>query len=124
MVITHIDTVQQGELAFKRPIPELPEGSPVYVTIQPVMDELTACKKANKWLRWNIGQAGTKKQGELLEVDSHLVWRFEVFITNVGVPPIGPIGRIDLEAVTGEVLAPDQTVTDLMEKGHELASLS
>lgn len=120
MATTHIGTVRNGKVEFERPL-SLPEGSQVRVTLSPVLSERQAASKANIWLAQQVGDAVGVIQGTLVQLEERVVWRFEAFITGVHFEPIGPIGHIEVDADTGEVLSSPETAEAMIERGHQLA---
>lgn len=119
MSTTYIGTVRNGKVEFERPL-TLPEGSQVRVTLSPVLGERQAAGKANVWLAQQVGDAVGVMQGTLLQVEERAVWRFEAFITGVHFDPIGPIGEIEVDADTGEVLGSSKTAKAMIERGRQL----
>jgi hypothetical protein len=103
MAATYIDTVCNGKVEFERLL-TLPEGSQVRVAPSPVLSERQAAGKANLWLANQVGDAVGVMKGTLAQVKERTVWRFEAFITGVHFEPIGPIGQIEVDADTGQVL--------------------
>jgi hypothetical protein len=119
MVTTHIGIVRKGKVEFDSPL-ALPEGSQVRVTLSPVLNEREAQGKANVWLAQQVGDAVGAMNGTLVQTDNQTIWRFEAFITGAHIDPIGPIGQIDVDADTGQVLNTPQTVKAMIERGHQL----
>lgn len=119
MAMTQQGTIREGRVEFETPV-NLPEGSQVFVIPSPVLDEQTACRKANVWLMMNIGQVGTKKHGEFTLTDKGPIWRFEAYISNAGTQPFGPIGLVEVDADTGHILNPSQIKTNLLAQIDQL----
>ncbi len=120
MATTYIGTVRNGKVEFERPL-TLPEGSQVRVTLSPVLSERQAAGKANVWLANQVGDAVGVITGTLIQVEERTVWRFEAFITGVHFEPIGPIGQIEVDADTGDVLSAPETAEAMIERGRYLA---
>lgn len=120
MVTTHIGIVREGKVEFDSPL-ALPEGSQVRVTLSPVLSEREAQGKANIWLAQQVGDAVGVMNGTLVQADDRDLWRFEAFITGVNFDPIGPIGQIEVDADTGQILNTPQTVEAMIERGRRLA---
>jgi hypothetical protein len=83
-----------------------------------------ALGKANIWLAQYIGDAVGALNGTLVEIGHRSVWQFEAFITGAHFAPIGPIGQIEVDADTGQVLTPPKSIEAMMARGRELASTS
>jgi hypothetical protein len=119
MATTYIGTIRNGKIELERPL-TLPEGSQVRVTLSPVLSERQAAGKANVWLANQVGDAVGVLQGTLVQVEERTVWRFEAFITGVHIEPIGPIGQIEVDADTGEVLTSPKTAEAMIDRGRQL----
>ncbi len=120
MVTTHIGIVREGKVEFDSPLTLL-EGSQVRVTLSPVLSEREALGKANIWLAHNVGDAVGAMKGTLIEAGQQALWCFETFITGVHFDPIGPIGRVEVDADTGQVLNTLQSAEKMIEHGRQLA---
>jgi hypothetical protein len=119
MATTYIGTIRNGKIELERPL-TLPDGSQVRVTRSPVLSERQAAGKANVWLANQVGDAVGVLQGTLVQVEERTVWRFEAFITGVHIEPIGPIGQIEVDADTGEVLTSPKTAEAMIDRGRQL----
>jgi hypothetical protein len=120
MATTYIGTVRNGKVEFEPPL-TLPDGSQVRVTLSSVLDERQAAGPANVWLANQVGDAVGVRQGTLVQVEDRTIWRFEAFITGVHLEPIGPIGHIEVDADTGEVLGSSEMAEAMIERGRQLA---
>jgi hypothetical protein len=120
VVTTYIGTVRNGKVEFAPPL-TLPEGSQVRVTLSPVLNERQAAGKVNVWLAHQVGDAVGVMQGTLVQVEERAVWRFEAFITGVNFDPVGPLGQIEVDADTGEMLSSPKTAEAMIERGRQLA---
>jgi hypothetical protein len=89
------------------------------------LDEQTARRKVNTWLGEHVGNVvGTEKHGVLLEINNQAVWRFEAFVTGVTyMTPLGPLGHVDIDANTGQILSNQQLAQELIKRAKALASL-
>lgn len=116
-VMTYTGVVHDGRIEVVTPI-DLPEGSRVYIIASPEIDERTARRKANGWLIDHVGNMVMAKDGRLMQMGQGLVWRFDAFITSLAHEPFGPIGYVDLNANTGEILSNEQTVKRMYENGQ------
>jgi hypothetical protein len=124
MTTPYIGVIREGRVEFETPV-ALPEGSQVVVFLTK-LDEQTARRKANTWLAEHVGNVvGTAKQGVLLQTGNQAIWRFEAFVTGVTyITPLGPLGQVDIDANTGQVLNNQQLAQELIKRATELAPLS
>jgi hypothetical protein len=88
--------------------------------LSPVLSERQAAGKANVWLANQVGDAVGVMKGALVQVEERTIWRFEAFITGVHFEPIGPIGQIEVDADTGQVLSSPETAEAMIECGRQL----
>jgi hypothetical protein len=103
----------------------LPDGSYVYVMVtgeRPLLDQITARRKATRWLVENVGNMLAADEGRVLETDGRIIWRFSAFITGQGHAPQGPIGHVDIDAFTGESLSGEHQAQELIAHGTAFAS--
>lgn len=97
----------------------LPEGSQVYVLVadeweeRPLLDPHLARRKANGWLVSHVGSV-LAQQPQLLQIDGRLVWQFQTFLASKGHPLRGPVGIIDVDAYTGELLADENDAAEMI----------
>jgi hypothetical protein len=97
----------------------LPEGSQVYVLVadegveRPLLDPHLARRKANGWLVSNVGSV-LAQQPQLLQVDDRLVWQFKAFLATKGYPLRGPVGLVDVDAYTGELLSGEDVAAQII----------
>ena len=56
--------------------------------------------------------------GTLIQTDNQTVWCFEAFITGAHFDPIGPLGQVEVDADTGQVLNTSQTAEAMIERGR------
>ena len=124
MTTTYVGVIREGRVEFETPV-ALPEGSQV-VVLPAKLDEQTARRKANGWLAENVGNvAGTEKHGILLQIGHQAVWRFEAFVAGATyTAPMGPLGQVDVEANTGQVLNDQQIAQEMIKRAQELAAIS
>jgi hypothetical protein len=122
MTTKYIGTVKAGNLELASPL-TLPEGSQVYITLAPLLDEQTARRKANIWLMENVGNV-IGKNGLLIEANDQIFWCFEAFITLPHHAPLGPIGQVEVEAKTGQVLNTPQTAEAMITRGAEFTPVA
>lgn len=74
---------------------------------EPLVDETVARRKATRWLVEYVGNMLTADEGRLIEAAGRPIWRFGAYVTGRGHAPLGPIGHVDIDAHTGELI-PDQ----------------
>ncbi len=87
------------------------------------VDEREARRKAGSWLLGNVSyMAGVEEVGLLVERDGRAVWRFNAFLTGQSHPALGPLGQVDVDATTGEVLADSRLARKLIKHGQALAA--
>ena len=65
------------------------------------------------WCVWVILTVFVRSRGRA-------AWRFGAFVTAISHPPIVPVGYVDVDAVTGEVLADDHTAEEIASRGERL----
>ena len=63
-------------------------------------------------------------KGDLIETDQLTVWRFEAFITGSTIEPLGPLGQIEVDAATGQILSTSQTAEAMIHRGRQLVPAS
>jgi hypothetical protein len=120
---TYEGIVHQGHIKLPGDV-VLPEGTRVHVTILPDVDEHTARRKANRWLAENVGDMVMADQGLFDASGRQGVWRFGVFVTALSHEPFGPIGSLDVDAKTGNILADESHAADLAQRGEHLEGTS
>ena len=120
MVTTYVGTVKEGKVEFEPPL-SLSEGSQVRIKLSPVLSKRKALGKANIWLAQYVGDAIGAMNGTLVQTDDQILWRFGAFITSVHFDPVGPIGQIDVDADTGQVLNTFQNAEVMIEHGRQFA---
>ncbi|MBI4771037.1 MAG: PepSY domain-containing protein [Chloroflexi bacterium] len=118
-VATFIGVVHEGLIRLAEPV-ALPEGSQVYVVVPAVVEERAARRKVNGWLVENVGYMLMADRGALTRLEGRPVWRFGAFVTSLSREPRGPIGDIDIDAVTGEVLANENMAAEIVRRGEQL----
>ena len=92
--------------------------------VHPAMDEYAARRKANRWLVERVGNMVMADQPVLTPSGNRPVWRFGAFVTSLSHAPRGPIGHLDVDATTGDVLANDHTIKEMKRRGARLARSS
>jgi hypothetical protein len=76
-----------------------------------------ARREVNFWLLENIGNLLRAENPELV-VGDRLVWRLDIVLTSPTRGRVGPVGRVEIEATTGEVLADETLVKELSPRAH------
>jgi hypothetical protein len=85
-----------------------------------VVDAHAARRKANRWLLENVGNMMRADQPVFVRSRGRAAWRFGAFVTAISHPPIGPVGYVDVDVATGEVLADDHTAEEIASRGERL----
>jgi hypothetical protein len=123
MTITYIGTVRDGKIELDEPL-ALPEGSHVRVTPLVMLDERTARRRADRWLEDNVGNVVAAKNSSLIHLNNRDIWRFEAFITGPHIDPMGPIGQVEVDATTGQVLTTSEMAEEMIARGANLTLIS
>jgi hypothetical protein len=119
-VATYVGIAQQdGQIHLAEPV-DLPEGSLVYVIVPPVVDEQTACRQANRWLLEHVGDMVMADQPIFTWNGERAVWRCGAFVTALRRQPQGPIGHVDVDVSTGQVLADDTNAQEMIARGKQV----
>ena len=84
------------------------------------VNEHAACRKANRWLVEQVGNMVMADQPLLTQSGDRPVWRFGAFVTSLFHAPRGPIGHLDVDATTGNVLADDCAAEEMRRRGESL----
>jgi hypothetical protein len=117
---TYQGTVRQGKVQLNQDA-NLPEGSQVVVLAtdewaqSSLLDPHLARRKANGWLVTYVGNV-MAQQPQLQQVEGKLAWRFKAFLTLRGHSPQGPVGMVDVDAYSGEILTGEEAATEII--GH------
>ncbi len=86
------------------------------------VDERAARRKANGWLVTWVGNMVMADNAQLRYTDARPVWRLGAFVTSLSRSPRGPIGYVDVDAMTGEVLNSEKDVEVMQRAGEALES--
>ena len=116
-VVTYPAIIRDGKAEPIAPL-ELPEGSNVYIVVQPTLDQRTARKKATGWLVDHVGNLLMADDGVLVQQDQRWLWRFNAYLTSLTHEPCGPIGQVEVDADTGHVLNDPTTIASMYERGQ------
>ena len=84
------------------------------------VDEHTARRKANRWLVERVGNMVMADRPLLTQFEGQPVWRFDAVVTSLSQAPRGPIGHVDVDAATGQVLADDHDAERMKQRGASL----
>ena len=123
MTTTYIGIVRNGKIELDTPL-TLPEGSQVQVTPLMMLDERTARRHVDRWLEDNVGNVVAAKNGRLVHLDDRDIWRFEAFVTGPNIDPMGPIGQVDIEANTGQILTTSEMAKEMITRGANLTPIT
>jgi hypothetical protein len=118
MLQTFEGVVQRGHVRLPAGTP-LRDGARVIVTVLPAVDEHHARRRANGWLGEHVGNMVMAWRPTLMQLsDSRQVWRFGAFVGMLSSEPFGPIGFVDVDAETGEVLASEEEAERMAQRGE------
>ena len=124
-VPTYQGVVRQGKIQLNQATP-LPEGSQVYVLLADdwaqaaLLDPHIARRKANGWLVTYVGSV-MAQQPQLQQVEGKLIWRFKAFLAVRGQPPRGPVGFVDVDAHSGDVLNSEEAAAEMIANATAIA---
>ncbi len=118
-VTTYTAVVRAGRVEPATPL-DLPDGSEVYIVAQVGIDARTARKKANGWLVDHVGNLVMADDGALVQKGNQWVWRFNAYLTSLTHVPRGPVGQVELDADTGQVLTDPSTVAEMYKRGRAI----
>ena len=76
-------------------------------------------REANTWLLENVGNLLRADNPELV-LGEQLVWRIDIVLTSPTRGQVGVVGRIELDAITGEALADETLAEELTPRAHAL----
>lgn len=124
-VQTYQGIIRQGRIQLTEAA-DLPEGSQVVVSVidahdqTPLLDPHLARRKANGWLASYVGSV-LAQQPRLQQTDGRLVWRFKAFLAVQGHSPRGPVGFVDVDAYSGEVLIGENMAAEIRTNASAIA---
>lgn len=117
---TYVGIVQQdGHIHLTEPA-SLPEGRLVYVIVPAALDVHAARRRANRWLMDHVGDMIMADQPTFVKIDEQAIWRFGAFVTALRKRPQGPIGYVDVDASTGQVLTDDADAQEMIARGRQV----
>jgi hypothetical protein len=107
--------------------PGLTEGGQIDVTITVhatiAVNAETARRKVTGWLVSEVGNLMIGGDPALVIAD-RAVWQVPVLLTSPARSIIGPIGTVDVDAETGEILFDSELSQELIERGRQTARAS
>ncbi|MFN8493461.1 MAG: hypothetical protein U0350_38030 [Caldilineaceae bacterium] len=118
-IATYSGVVRDGKVDLCDKI-KLPEGTEVLIVVPTAIDERTARRKANGWLVSYVGNMLMADDAALINLDGKLLWHLSAYITGLTHEPVGPIGNVFINALTGDILQPDQTAQNLRDYGKRV----
>ena len=122
MLQTYEAVVRRGNIQLPA---DVPDGARVFVTIVPaLLEERIARRKAAIWLAENVGDACMPGSATLARSKNWRTWHLPVMLGSPFHDPCGPIGYIDVDAETGEVLAAATLSAELTYNAENLGSAS
>jgi hypothetical protein len=107
-------------------LPDIEPGTLVTVLVVPAnvavpaVDANMARRTANGWLSDHVGHLVLAKEPRLLSDGNRSWWRVTAYVTNVYREPFGPIGFVDVDANSGQVLSDDEVAQELQHRGSHL----
>ena len=104
------------------PVSQTPEASRLKVSVHIQAEVLSAQvvrQQANVWLLENVGNLLRAASPELVLGDQ-LIWRIDVMLTSPTRGEIDRVGRLEIEATTGQVLANDTLIQEITTRAHAL----
>jgi len=120
---TYEGVIQRGNVRLP-PDVDLPDGTRVYVTIVPTLDERYARRKAAIWLAENVGDMIMPGSATLVRRGQRQVWRFPAMLGSPFDEPSGPLGYVDVDAEAGTVLAAPTLAEELVQNVERIGSLA
>ena len=117
MTTTYTGKLHKGKVEMTTPI-DLPDGSEVYIVAQVGVGKQIAKRKANGWLVDHVGNMVMADDGVLVQNGEQWIWRFHAYLTSLTHEPHGPIGEVDVDANTGDILSNQQTIEMIYTRGE------
>jgi hypothetical protein len=108
--------------AIVMPVPPTEKADRLQVSVHIQTEALSAeaaRQEANYWLLENVGNLLRADNLELV-LGEQLVWRIDIVLTSPTRGQVGVVGRIELDAITGEVLANETLTEELAPRAHAL----
>lgn len=90
-----------------------------------ILEPTVAQRKANQWLFMNAGNLVRAEQPQLI-LDDQLLWRFDIVLTlpdlqTPGHGAIRDLGKLELDAVTGETIVSSTFLQKLQARADAIA---
>lgn len=85
-----------------------------------ILSPEAARRQANLWLLENVGNLLRAEAPELI-AGEQLVWRLDVMLTSPRRGIVGQVGRLELEASTGNIVAGDASAQEILDHAQALA---
>jgi len=104
------------------PVPQTNEASRLQVSVHiqaEVLSAEAARRRANVWLLENVGNLLRAESPELVLSDQ-LRWRMDIVLTSPSRGRVGRVGRLEIEATTGDVLADETLAQEIIPLAHAL----
>ena len=102
----------------------LPEQSEVKIEVSVTaklnISDAVAQRKVSKLLLDVVGNLLYGERPNLV-AGKRLLWRVPVWLGQPTVGPVGLVGRLDVDAQSGEILYTQQELDEIAERGHALA---
>ena len=106
------------------PVPQIEKADRLQVSVHiqaEVLSAEAARREANYWLLENVGNLLRADNPELVLGD-RLVWRADIVLTSPTQGQVGMVGRIEIDAITGEVLADETLAEELNPRARALTA--
>lgn len=84
-----------------------------------VLSADAARREANYWLLENVGNLLRSDNLELV-LSERLIWRIDIVLTSPARGQIGVVGRLELDAITGEILTDETVVQEFAPRARAL----
>jgi hypothetical protein len=94
----------------------------VHIATEVIAPEV-ARRKANGWLLDHVGNLLIAQNPELVAGDS-MVWRVTVVLTSPTRGHVDRVGTLDLDAMTGQILADETLIAALQKQAQHVAKLA
>ena len=88
--------------------------------VLPAVDECRARQVANRWLAEHVGDMLMADQAVLEQRGNRLVWRLGAYVTALSHEPFGPVGYVEMDAGTGQVLTDENAAKEIAQRGEHL----
>lgn len=103
-----------AQIVMTTPSPSKTDRLQVNVHIQAeVLSAEAARRQANFWLLEHVGNLLRAEPPELVLGD-RLVWRADIVLTSPRRGRVGTVGRLEIDAITGEILANDKLAEEII----------